>query len=348
MTLQAKIVVRRPEHTTSLELTAQPGEVVGLIGPNGAGKSTTLQALAGLVSLSEGRIAMAGETWDDGRTRLPTHLRRLGYVFQDHLLFPHLCAVDNVAFGLRTRGRTRRDASREAIRWLDGLGVADLARRRPRELSGGQSQRVAIARALAGDPDLLLLDEPTASLDAGGAMSLRVRLREHLDAFSGVCVIVTHTALDAMMLSDRLVVLDGGRIVQEGDPRDVAAHPRTPHVAALVGLNLVSGAATGGTLVTSSGASVVAASQLDGPAFAAFSPSAVSLFAERPSGSPRNVWSGRVASLAPHGDAVRVQLDSDPTLIADVTPAAMATLAIEPGTMLWASVKATEVALYPA
>ncbi|HSS68535.1 MAG TPA: ABC transporter ATP-binding protein [Nocardioidaceae bacterium] len=348
MSLQATIVVRRPEHTTSLELAAQPGEVVGLIGPNGAGKSTTLQALAGLVSLSEGRIAMAGETWDDGRNRLPTHLRKLGYVFQDHLLFPHLSALDNVAFGLRSRGRTRRDASREASRWLEGLGVADLARRRPRQLSGGQSQRVAIARALAGDPDLLLLDEPTASLDAGGAMSLRARLREHLDAFSGVCVIVTHTALDAMMLSDRLVVLDGGQIVQEGAPHDVAAHPRTTHVAALVGLNLVSGEATRGTLVTPSGASVAAASHLDGPAFGAFSPSAVSLFAERPSGSPRNVWGGRVTSLAPHGDAVRVQLDSDPTLIADVTPAAMATLAIEPGSMLWASVKATEVVLYSA
>jgi molybdate transport system ATP-binding protein len=346
--LRAKIVVRRAEHTTSLALDAEPGEVVGLIGPNGAGKSTTLQALAGLVALSDGLVTMAGLSWDNGREHLPTHRRSLGYVFQDHLLFPHLSALDNVAFGLRARGRRRRDASRVAADWLDRLGVADLAHRRPRELSGGQSQRVAIARALAGDPDLLLLDEPTASLDAGGAMSLRIRLREHLDAFSGVCVIVTHTALDAMMLSDRLVVLDAGQIVQEGDPHDVAAHPRTPHVAALVGLNLVAGTADHGTLVTPSGAAVVAASHLDGPAFAAFSPAAVSLFAERPSGSPRNVWAGRVASLAPHGDSVRVQLQSDPALIADVTPAAMTTLSIEPGARLWASVKATEVSLYSA
>jgi molybdate transport system ATP-binding protein len=348
VSLEADVVVRRPEHTTSLTLTADPGEVVGLIGPNGAGKSTTLQALAGLVALSDGRVEMAGQVWDDGRLRLPTHRRSLGYVFQDHRLFPHLSALDNVAFGLRARGAAKRDAARDAAGWLDGLGVGELSRRRPGELSGGQTQRVAIARALAGDPDLLLLDEPTASLDAAGAMSLRIRLREHLDAFGGVCVIVTHTALDAMMLSDRLVVLDGGRIVQEGDPLDVAAHPRTPHVAALVGLNLVSGRATAGALVTDSGASVVAASHLDGPAFAAFAPSAVSLFAERPSGSPRNVWPGRVASLAPHGDAVRIQLDGDPTLICDVTPAAMATLAIEPGRTLWASVKATEVSLYPA
>jgi molybdate transport system ATP-binding protein len=348
MSLQAEFVVQRPEHTTSLALSADPGEVVGLIGPNGAGKTTTLQALAGLVSLSEGRVSMSGQTWDDGRTHLPTHRRSLGYVFQERLLFPHLSALENVAFGLRVRGGPRRDANRAATRWLDGLGVGDLARRRPRELSGGQSQRVAIARALAGEPDLLLLDEPTASLDAGGAMSLRIRLRQHLDAFSGVCVIVTHTALDAMMLSDRLVVLDGGRIVQEGDPHDVAAHPRTRHVAALVGLNLVAGTAHRGVLTTSSGAIVVAASHVDGPSFAAFSPSAVSLYADRPTGSPRNVWHGRVASLAPHGDAVRVQLDSDPAVIADVTPAAMSTLAIEPGAELWASVKATEVSLYPA
>jgi molybdate transport system ATP-binding protein len=348
VSLQANIVVRRPEHTTSLELVAPPGEVVGLIGPNGAGKSTTLQALAGLVPLSDGCVSMAGTVWDDGRQRLPTHRRSIGYVFQDHLLFPHLSALDNVAFGMRSRGIPRRDADRRAMEWLDNLAVADLARRRPRELSGGQSQRVAIARALAADPDLLLLDEPTASLDASGAMALRIRLREHLDAFDGVCVIVTHTALDAMMLSDRLVVLDGGRAVQSGEPHDVAAHPRTPHVAALVGLNLVAGDARQGSLRTASGSSVVAASQLDGPAFAAFSPAAVSLFTERPSGSPRNVWSGRVASLAPHGDAVRVQLDSDPPVIADVTPAAMANLGIEPGRTLWASVKATEVSLYRA
>jgi molybdate transport system ATP-binding protein len=348
MSLDAAITVRRPTHTTSLELAAEPGEVVGLIGPNGAGKTTTLQALAGLAPLSGGHVSVGERVWDDDRRHLPTHRRSLGYVFQDHLLFPHLSAIENVAFGPRISGLSRRAARRLAAEWLDRLAIGELAARRPRELSGGQSQRVAIARALAGDPDLLLLDEPTASLDATGAMSLRILLRQHLDAFSGVCLVVTHTALDAMMLSDRLVVLDEGRAVQAGRPAEVAAHPRTPHVAALVGLNLVTGQARAGTLVSSSGTSVVAASRLDGPAFAAFSPSAVSLYAERPAGSPRNVWSGRVASLAPHGDAVRVQLDSDPRLIADVTPAALSTLGVEPGRTLWASVKATEVSLYPA
>jgi molybdate transport system ATP-binding protein len=348
MTLSAHFAVRRPEHTTSIDLDVEPGEVIGLIGPNGAGKSTTLRALAGLIAVSEGEITLAGRRLAGGPTHIPTEQRHVGFVFQDHLLFPHLSALDNVAFGLRARGASRRQSRATAYDWLEQLSVAELARRRPRELSGGQAQRVAIARALATDPDMLLLDEPTAALDAAGAMSLRTQLRRHLHGFAGVSVVVTHTALDAMVLADRLVVLDNGEIVQSGAPSDVAAHPRTSHVAALVGLNFVHGRATQGVVSLPSGAMVVAAEQLDGPAFAAFSPSAVSLYTEQPSGSPRNVWSGRVVSLAPHGDAVRVQLDTDPPLVADVTPAALASLSIEPGVILWASVKATEVTIYRA
>lgn len=348
MSLSAHFTVARPEHTTVFDLDAEPGEVVGLIGQNGAGKSTTLRAIAGLVTPTDGTVAVAGRVWHDATHRLPVHERRVGYVFQDHLLFPHLSALENVAFGPRSRGWSRVAAREHAMHWLTELGVESLAGRRPRELSGGQSQRVAIARALATDPDVLLLDEPTASLDAAGAMTLRTRLREHLAAFSGVCVIVTHTALDAMMLADRLAVLDAGRIVQTGPPADVAGRPRTAHVAALVGLNLVRGEAVSGTVGLPGGAQVVAAEQLTGPAFAAFAPSAVALFDERPGGSPRNVWAGEVTSIAPHGDAVRVQLSTEPPVIADITPAALATLRIEVGRRLWASVKATEVTVYRA
>jgi molybdate transport system ATP-binding protein len=348
VTLDADFTVRRPEHTTKVALAAVPGEVIGLIGPNGAGKSTTLRALAGLVQISEGHIVLEGRELSGPRIHVPANERRIGFVFQDHLLFPHLSALDNVAFGPQARGSNRRQARATALEWLGRLSIQELSARRPRELSGGQAQRVAIARALASDPQLLLLDEPTASLDASGAMSLRTQLREHLRRFEGVSIVVTHTALDAMVLADRLVVLDDGVIVQTGAPSDIAAHPRTPHAAALVGLNFMQGRAQAGVLASPGGARIVAAEPLNGPAYAAFSPTAVSLYVERPSGSPRNVWHGRVESLTPHGDAVRVQLDTDPPILADVTPAALAALHIEPGSRLWASVKATEVSLYQA
>jgi molybdate transport system ATP-binding protein len=195
---------------------------------------------------------------------------------------------------------------------------------------------------------MLLLDEPTASLDAAGAMALRTQLREHLRAFAGVSLVVTHTALDAMLVADRLVVLDDGRIVQSGSPADVAAHPRTEHVAALVGLNLLRGHADAGLVTTDDGVALVAAEPMSGPAFATFSPAAVAVYSARPEGSPRNVWPGTVRSLAPHGDVVRLQVDAGPRLLADITPAALAGLGLGEGSPVWVSVKATEVTVYPA
>ena len=346
--LEAHFVVRRPEHTTTIDLAATTGDVVGLIGPNGAGKSTTLRALAGLLAVDEGSIVMDGETWSTPLVHVPPHRRSVGFVFQDHLLFPHLSALDNVAFGPRSSGVHRSQARAQAREWLTRLEIADLAARKPAQLSGGQAQRVAIARALAAHPRMLLLDEPTASLDASGAMALRTQLRDHLRAFDGISVVVTHTALDAMVLTDRLVVLDEGAIVQTGTPTEVAAQPRTHHVAALVGLNLVRGQAVDGAIHLGSGAALVAAEPLSGPAFAAFSPSAVSLFRDQPSGSPRNVWQGRVTSVAPHGDSVRIQIEAPLPLLADITPHALATLDLRPGEPIWASVKATEVNIYAA
>jgi molybdate transport system ATP-binding protein len=220
--------------------------------------------------------------------------------------------------------------------------------RKPHQLSGGQAQRVAIARALAGAPHVLLLDEPTAALDASSAMALRGLLRDHLSSFDGVSIVVTHTALDAMVIADRLLVLDEGSIVQDGPPAEVAARPRTTHVAALVGLNLARGTARAGVVSLEAGGSLVAAEQRSGPVFASFPPSAVSLFRAEPVGSPRNVWRGTVTSLAPHGDAVRVQVDAVLPLIADITAAALASLALRAGDQVWAAVKATEVSVYPA
>lgn len=348
MTLAAQFAVHRHNHVTEVDLLAQPGEVLGMIGPNGAGKTTTLRALAGLLPITRGHVTLGGKVLADPAHQLPAHQRPVGFVFQDHLLFPHLSARDNVAFGLRARGAGKAQARRVAGEWLTRLDVAALADHRPRELSGGQAQRVAIARAMAGAPDLLLLDEPTASLDATAAMSLRTALRDHLRNARTVTILVTHTALDALVLADRLVVMDAGAIVQAGTPAEVAAHPRTQHVAALVGLNLLRGTAVDGIVRLADGTEVVAAERLSGPAFAAFSPRSVSLFTERPSGSPRNVWLGRVTALTPHGDAIRVEIAATVPLLADITPAALSTLRLGPGSAVWASVKATEVTVYPA
>ncbi|GHJ57562.1 ABC transporter ATP-binding protein [Nocardioides sp. OK12] len=312
-------------------LDAVPGRVVAVIGPNGAGKSTLLGALAGTVAAT-GRVEVAGRDWSD----LPVRERRLGVVFQDRSLLPHLRARDDVAFGLRARGVPRREADRRALAWLDRLGVGDLADRRPAQLSGGQAQRVAIARALAGEPELLLLDEPFAGLDVGVATGLRIELARHLAAYGGVALLVTHDALDALTLADEVLVLDEGRVVQTGSPRDVAAHPRTEHVARLVGLNVVR----------------------EGDELRSFAPSAVTVSPrgtvggtghDAPATSARHRWAGRVAAVAPHGDAVRLLVatgsdgDPGPELIADVTPAAAVELGLQAGAEVWLSVKATAV-----
>ncbi len=301
--------------------TAEPGEVLAVIGPNGAGKSSLLHALAGLLDV-EG-TALLGET---DLLALPVRERRVGLVFQGQLLFPHLSALDNVAFGLRARGEGRRAAEAVARDWLERFGIAELADRRPRELSGGQAQRVAIARALATDPDVLLLDEPFTGLDVSVQVALRIELGRHLRDFAGIALLVTHDAIDALTLADRVLVLDDGSVAQVGAPAEVAAEPRTPHVARLVGLNLVT----------------------DGEEMLAFTPDSVVVSLHEPEGSTRLRWHGPIATLAPHGDAVRLLVHAGPDLLADVTPAAATELGLVPGREVWLSTKATAVSRYPA
>jgi molybdate transport system ATP-binding protein len=301
--------------------TAEPGQVVALIGPNGAGKTSLLRAVAGLVP-HEGSLTVDDRSW----AGLPVRDRPVGMAFQDQLLFPHLTAVDNVAFGPRSRGVGRDEARRTAQEWLDRFGVGDLGGRKPRQLSGGQAQRVSIARALATHPRLLLLDEPFAGLDVGVASSLRVELARHLASYDGVALLVTHEAIDALTLADVVWVLDGGRLVQVGAPREVAAQPLTGHVARLVGLNVLE----------------------EEGRFLSFSPSAVTVSPTEPAGSARHRWPGRVTSLAPHGDAVRLLVSGRHDLLADVTPQAVAELELTPGREVWLSVKETAVRRYAA
>jgi molybdate transport system ATP-binding protein len=333
-----------------VELMVARGETVALLGPNGAGKTTALRALAGLVPLTGGRTVLDDTVLEDTDTgvRMPAERRPIGVVFQDYRLFPHLSALDNVAFGLRCRSVSRRTARAQALDWLTRVGLAEHAGARPAVLSGGQAQRVALARALAVRPRLLLLDEPLAALDAHTRAEVRTGLRHHLADFDGAALLVTHDPLDAMVLADRLVVVEAGRIAQEGGPGEIARRPRTEYVARLVGLNLYRGQAAGHQVRLAGGGVLHVAEALGGEVFVAFPPAAVALYRARPDGSPRNLWPVRVTGLEPHGDQVRIHLEGPVAVAADVTAVAVAELELAPGREVWAAVKAAETHAYPA
>ncbi|MCW2880653.1 MAG: putative ATP-binding component of transporter [Sphaerisporangium sp.] len=354
--MDAHLIVERPRFRLDVSLRVAPGEVVALLGPSGAGKTTALRALAGLTPLSGGHIALDGAAVH-ART---VDRRRVGMVLQDHLLFPHMSVLDNVAFGPRCLGATRAEARRAATVWLERAGLGGHLRARPRELSGGQARRVALARSLVVRPRVLLLDEPLAALDAHTRLSARAVLRHHLSGFAGACVLVTHDPLEAVALADRLIVIEDGALVQEGTPAEVARHPRTDYVARLFGLNLYRGDARGREVsvdgfpddedgsFTGGGPTFSVAEDLKGPVFLAFPPSAVTLYRTRPEGRPRNLWHAGVEGLVRHGDHVRVHLDGPITAAADVTPAAVAELGLSPGQRVWAVVRTTETHAYPA
>jgi molybdate transport system ATP-binding protein len=349
MSLEADVQLRLNAFSLDVRLDAGPGELVALLGPNGAGKTTLLRALAGLVPLESGRVSLDSQVLEDPARgiRVPAERRSVGVVFQDYLLFPHLDALDNVAFGLQARGRRTAAARSLAHEWLGRVGLGDRARALPRELSGGQAQRVALARALATDPSLLLLDEPLAALDASVRAEVRRDLRRHLASFAGVRLLITHDPLEAAALADRLVVLEEGRVVQSGSVREVTERPRSRYVADLVGVNLLRGRARDGT-VELEGGGRLAVPGAEGEVFVVIRPRSVALFPDRPEGTPRNVWEGRAASLDLEGDRVRVLVDGTPAVVAEVTPAAVAELGLAEGREVWVAVKATEIETYPA
>jgi molybdate transport system ATP-binding protein len=351
MSLTARVGVEVGTFTLDVALDVAPGQTVAIVGPNGSGKTTLLRTLAGLRGLTEGRITLDGAVLDDpaAGAYLPPERRPIGVVFQDDRLFPHLTVLDNVAFGLRARGRRRREARAEAAGWLERVGLAERAGARPAELSGGQAQRVALARALATSPALLLLDEPLAALDATTRNEVRRDLRRHLMTFAGVRLLITHDPVDAAVLADHVVVLDEGRVAQAGTPADITSRPRTPWVAELAGTNLFTGVASGGVVRLAGGRSLVVADRATpGPVCALVHPRAVALHLERPGGSARNAWPGSVASVEPMGDRVRVRIDGDPAVTAEVTAAAVRELGLVEGRAVWVAIKATEVAVYPA
>jgi molybdate transport system ATP-binding protein len=351
MALAVDVVVQRGERTVAVALQISDRETVALIGRNGAGKTTAIEAIAGLAPMASGRVELAGRRIDD----LPADERDIGVAFQDAMLFPTLSVLENVAFPLRARGVRKADARTRAAAILRDLAPDVAADASPTTLSGGERQRVALARALVAEPQLLLLDEPFASVDAAAKPALRAVLRRTLDGFQGPKVLVTHDPIEATTLADRLVLLEDGRVTQTGTPSEVRERPVTRYAAELVGTNLFIGMLEpidqdAGTLRTDEGSLTVMwpdALPRDpiGDVRATLSPQEVSLYAERPDGSPRNVFRGPVEEVAITGGRARVRLRTAPPLVAEITTGSVDRLGLRPGAEVWASCKAVEIRL---
>ncbi|MGW8481942.1 ABC transporter ATP-binding protein [Microbacterium sp. NPDC055903] len=226
-----------------VDLDIAPGEFISLLGPSGCGKTTALRVLAGLESADGGTVLLGGQDV----SRVPTNKRDIGMVFQSYSLFPHLRVAENTAFGLRRRGVGKAEAAKRAQDALALVGLEGFADRYPHQLSGGQQQRVALARALVTEPRVLLLDEPLSALDAKVRVQLRDEIRRIQLRLGITTVFVTHDQEEALAVSDRIAVMNAGRIDQIDTPEELYLRPATPHVAAFVGLSsVVSGIATGG------------------------------------------------------------------------------------------------------
>lgn len=339
MTLEIEASV--PDRDVEVALEVADGETLAVIGPNGAGKSTVLSLVAGLLRPAQGTVRLDGRVLTDDRTFVPPHDRRVALLSQDPLLFPHLSVRDNVAFGPRSAGAGRRTSRQAAHRWLSEVGVDDLAARKPSQVSGGQGQRVALARALAAEPRLLLLDEPMAALDVAVQPALRQTLKRVLAGRT--TVLVTHDVLDALLLADRVVVMDGGRVVEAGPTTDVLERPRSAFAARIAGLNMVAGTWRDGAVSGIRGIPTEPAASDGDAVVAVFRPSAVAVFREAPGGSPRNSLPVTITDLEPRGDQVRIRAGH---LAADVTPLAAAELDLAPGLQVVFNIKASEVSIY--
>ena len=338
------------ERGVEIAFDVAQGETVALLGPNGAGKSTVLAVTSGLLRPDRGRVVLDDRVLtrreDDGEVDVAPHDRHIALLAQEPLLFPHMTVLDNVAFGPRSAGSSK-GASREAAgHWIREVGIEPLAERHPAQLSGGQAQRAAVARALAAEPKLLLLDEPMAALDVAVAPALRQTLRRVLA--DRTIVMVTHDVLDALLLADRVVVLEDGAIVDQGPSADVLSRPRSRFAARIADLNLIGGTWRDDAVLTPSGLRI--AGQVGGPApdpgstvVAVFPPTAVSIFLAPPGGSPRNALEVTITDVEPQSGRIRVRADE---LSADVTPQAAAELGLTPGMRAFFAVKATEISVY--
>ncbi len=369
--LQAHFSVLRSRFAVEVDLAVTAGESVAVLGPNGAGKSTLLAVLAGLLPpdrgtvCSHGRVLTRRSVPGERDLQVPPEHRRVGLLGQEPLLFPHLTAAENVAFGPRAQHHAHSRADRAAREWLDRVGLADFAGRKPGQLSGGQRQRVALARALAAEPDVMLLDEPLAGLDVGSAPEIRQTLRTHLRDRGVTTVLVTHDALDAAVLTDRAVVLQHGRITESGPTGRLLSRPKSAFGALLAGLNLLGGQVQARqphpsglamvtvrvgpeTLITGLSDEVLGPGE---PASVLFGPAAIQVGGTWAGGAAAgavgaNFWRAHVADLQAVPSAVRLLVDAPFEAMVDVGAAVVADLDLRPGQTVPMSIDADRVRIY--
>jgi iron(III) transport system ATP-binding protein len=304
-----------------ISFTVEAGTLVTLLGPSGCGKTTTLRMIAGLELPSEGRISIAGRDV----TTLGATQRDVSMVFQSYALFPHMNVLENVCYGLRRSGQSRDDATKRAREGLLQVGLESYEQRQPSELSGGQQQRVAVARALVLKPSVLLFDEPLSNLDARLRRQMREEIRELQLRLGLTVVYVTHDQQEAMAVSDRIIVMNAGRIEQQGSPRDLYERPATPFLARFMG---ESNPARGllrrldpATVRVRLGAceiDVANATAADGEATVAIRPEAIAV--DRPDKGSTNSLAGSIARASYLGTHMEYSIDTAAGLLFATCP----------------------------
>ncbi len=343
MTVLLDGCVARPDWMLRVDGLGIDEDVTAVVGANGSGKTTLGRTVAGLDRLARGRLVIGDTVADDPAAGVfvPAHRRSVGMVFQDLRLFGHLRVIDNVAFGLRRAGVDRTGARRQAGALLERVGVdSSVWNRRPAELSGGQRQRVAMARALAPEPDVLIVDEPLASVDASGRSQVR-SLLGRLPASQ--VLLITHDPVDVATLARAVVVLDDGRVASRGSIAEVTASPGCEWAATFLGANVVPGQAQGTAVTTETGLVLTVATEAAGPVYVTFPAHAVTLHRDQPAGSARNTWQTELERVDIDGQRARVHLGGPLRIRADVTRRSADELELRPGSTVWASLKATEM-----
>lgn len=350
--LRVEAATRLGSLELDVALAAAPGSCLALAGPSGAGKTSVLRIVAGLLRPESGRVSCGEELWLDSARSVdvPAEQRRCGYLFQEYALFPHLNALQNVAYPLRDLSRGER--RRRALDLLGRFGVSHLAEARPATLSGGERQRVALARALARRPAALLLDEPLSALDARTRRSAGRELATVLGESGVPALLVTHDFTEAALLGDQVGVIDGGRVIQLGTAAELASSPVSAFVADFTGANVLTGSARAGAdglthVALDGGGAVATTDQGNGPVAVSIFPWEITLapHGTLDSGSAQNRLEVQVTSVTAVGNRIRIGLAAPQPLAAEITGASAQQLELTPGSRATATFKAAATRL---